>query len=160
MFGSVGGFVESTTKDSREHSSGAHGQTVGFQGSCSEQPNNEQLCRVEITNTYTFENGSTTNWFYIHRNMTDEKRETATGPRGIEISCTTARGVATRNCLNPECTFSASLQGSGTNVTMTGGDVWNGQLAHKHTCKLPSETAGGNCTTPGWNGSCPPGLLP
>jgi hypothetical protein len=41
-------------------------------------------------------------------------------------------------------------------MQMTGGDVWNGQLIHKHTCKLGS-TVATNCTTPGFDGSCPPG---
>lgn len=43
-------------------------------------------------------------------------------------------------------------------MQMTGGDVWNGQLVHRHTCNIPAATLG-SCTTPGFDGSCPPGTL-
>lgn len=42
---------------------------------------------------------------------------------------------------------------------MTGGDVWNGQVVLKHTCG-GGTTAGGSCTTPSFDGSCPPGSSP
>jgi len=151
--------VATTTEDRTGHNTGKHGQTVGFQGRCSEQSNNEQLCLVEITDTYTYENGTVNNWFYIHKNRTDNNVETATGPRGTAITCYTGRGVATKNCLNPDCTFTATLVGSGTSMQMTGGDVWNGKLVHRHTCNIPAST-GGECTTAGFNGSCPPGTYP
>ncbi len=126
--------VTSLTEDFTEHTSGRHAQQVTFQGTCTDQSVNQQLCRVDILSTATFETGTTSNWFYVHRNLTDYKTETATGPRSSPISCSTGRGVATRNCLNPECTFTATLIGSGMNMQMTGGDVWNGQLVHRHTC--------------------------
>src|SRR5205814_441029 len=109
--------------------------------------------------TLTWEHGTTSNYFTTHVNMTDYKSETATGPRGIAIDCYTGRGVATRNCLNPSCSFAATLTGGGASMQMTGGSVWNGQLIHKHICKLGS-TVSSNCTTPGWDGSCPPGTSP
>jgi hypothetical protein len=154
-----GDIVETTTENTNQHTSGAHGETVAFRGTCSEQANNQQLCLVNLVGTFTYENGSTTNLLYVHVNRTDDKLESATGPRGSEISCDRGRGVATSNCLNPNCTFTASLAGSGIAMQMTGGSVWNGQLVHKHTCKLPSSVSGG-CTTPGYNGSCPPGTTP
>ncbi|MFN2452778.1 MAG: hypothetical protein ABR577_01010 [Pyrinomonadaceae bacterium] len=144
--------MTSTTEDSKEHTSGKHGETVGFQGSCSEQPNNEQSCKVDIVSTSTYENGSTSNFFYTHVNRVDEKNQTAGGTRGTAITCSAARGVATRNCLSSDCNFAASLQGSGASVTMTGGDVWNGQLAHTQTCNLPTQTADGG----GGNYECDP----
>ncbi len=41
---------------------------------------------------------------------------------------------------------------------MTGGDVWNGELTHSHTCNLPSETAGGGGGDPVCQDSDCPGL--
>ena len=142
---STSDIVRSTIQDTTEHKTGAHGETVGFQGSCSVQSNNEVLCKVDITDTFTFENGTTSNLFYTHVNRTDSKIETATGPRGTAITCDTGRGVATRNCLDPHCTFAVSLLGSGASMQMTGGNVWNGQLVHRHTCKIAAPSAGG-CT--------------
>jgi hypothetical protein len=133
----LGAIVRTRTENSREHKTGKHGQQVGFQGSCTEQPNSQQLCRVDITDTDTYENGSTTNLFYLHVNRTDYRIVTGTGPKGVEVACTAGRGVATRNCLLSDCLFTASLQLNGTTMQMTGGDVWNGQLVHNHTCKLP-----------------------
>lgn len=140
---STSSIVSNTTEDSREHTGGAHGETVDFQGSCTTQSNNEQLCRVDIASTYTYENGTTSNLFYTHVNRADQRNGTATGPLGTAINCSGARGIATRNCLSANCTFTASLQGSGASVTMTGGDVWNGQLEHTQTCNLPADGGGG-----------------
>lgn len=139
---STSDIVRSTTQNAAEHISGGHGETVGFQGSCSAQASNEQLCRVDITDTFTFENGAR-NTIYVHVNKTDDKTETATGPRGTAISCVTGRGVATKDCFFANCSFSASLQGSGMSMLMSGGDVWNGQLMHRHTCNL---SGGSSCT--------------
>jgi len=38
-------------------------------------------------------------------------------------------------------------------MTMTGGDVWNGQLVHKHTCNLPRPRSKAACDGVGgfWN---------
>ena len=135
--------VVSTTEDRRDHISGAHGETIWFSGSCSEIIGNVQFCRVDMNFLYVYENGTINTFFYIHKNGQSDKNETATGPRGIPITCDHGHGVATRYCLNPSCTFSASLQGGGANMYMTGGDVWNGQLVHKHTCLLPEATCGG-----------------
>jgi hypothetical protein len=129
--------VETTTEDRTEHSSGAHGETVSFQGSCAEQPNNQQLCKVDFNGWVIYETGKTSNLLYTHVLRTAEKVETATGTRGTPITCDAARGVAVRNCLNPGCTYTAQLSGTGGSITMSGGDVWNGQLVHKHTCNLP-----------------------
>jgi hypothetical protein len=134
---SPGDIIRTTTEDTREHSTGKHGERVGFLGSCSELTNDQQNCIVDITDRDTYENGVTTNTFYVHVNRTDEKFVSATGPRGSDITCQAGRGVATRNCLFTSCTFNASLQSNGVSMQMTGGDVWNGQLVHNHTCKLP-----------------------
>jgi hypothetical protein len=131
--------IGNITEDTTEHTSGAHGERVGFQPTCTALPANTQQCKVEIASTYVYENGTTTNLFYYHVNRTDDNKESATGPRGTEVSCSSGYGVATRNCLHPDCLYTATLTGSGTNMQMTGGDVWNGRLVHKHTCKLPAD---------------------
>lgn len=156
----LGDFTERRVEDSREHSRGGHGQVVRFQGSCRELSLSDQECRVDIVWTYTFENGVTTNWLYNHVNRTDQKGETSTGPRGHYITCSAARGVATSRCLDPNCNFGVSLTGSGTSVTMTGGNLWNGQLAHSHTCNV---TAPGKCNGvphyPGFVSGCATGFV-
>jgi hypothetical protein len=134
--------VRTTTEDGTEHSAGKHGERVGFQGVCTAQSNHtDQLCQVNITDTFTYENGTTTNFSYAHVNRTTTKEETGTGPRGTGITCDQGRGIATRNCLDPDCTYSVSLSGAGFSMTMSGGDVWNSQLVHQHTCNIPSEPA-------------------
>ena len=135
---STSGVVERTVEDRTEHRSGEHGETVDFEGSCAAEPNNEQLCVVNIYPVNTYERGPLTNLIYLHKNRTDVKSETGTGPRGMPISCDAGRGVATKDCLDPDCVFGAVLVGSGASMTMTGGDVWNGQLVHRHTCNIPA----------------------
>ena len=149
---SVGPIVESTTADTTEHSSGRHGETVEFQGACEAPTTTQQLCKVNFGFIYLYENGTLTNWVYRHRNKYDNVVGTQTGPRGTPISCHSAYGVATENCVNPDCTFTAGLTGSGFNIQMTGGNVWRGQLIHGHTCNIPAPTGGrgggGICNAP------------
>lgn len=133
----------STTEDRRDHISGAHGERILWTGSCSALPGNQQYCRVDIAGLYLYENGQTNLLFYFHKNKEDDKVETATGPRGTPITCDRGHGVATRYCLTLGCDFVVSLVGTGFSMQMTGGDVWNGQLVHRHTCLLPS--SGSSC---------------
>jgi hypothetical protein len=128
--------IVSTTEDRRDHISGAHGETIYYSGSCSKLPGNLQLCRVDMVGAFIYENGTINTLFYVHKNKQDDQNETGTGPRGIPITCDHGHGVATAYCLDPNCNFSASLQGGGAGMHMTGGDVWNGQLVHQHTCLL------------------------
>lgn len=135
--------ISSTTEDFRDHSAGSHGMKVGWRASCTALTGNEQYCKVEPNGIFTWENGTTDLLFYIHRNRDADKDQSATGPRGQTITCYHGRGLATRYCLNPNCTFDVSLTGSGLNIKMSGGDVWNGEVAHSHTCAMPSAT--NNC---------------
>lgn len=111
---------------------------------------------MNFVGIYIYENGTLNNWFYYHKNRDASKVETATGPRSTSITCYSGYGVATKNCLSSDCNFAVQFQGSGASMTMTGGDVWNGELIHRHTCGATA-SGGGSCTTPGFNGSCPPG---
>jgi hypothetical protein len=162
-----GGFaVESTTaivrnsiSDTREHNSGSHGERVGFQGSCTTPSDFEQRCHVDITDTYTWENGTTGNFFTVHVNMVDQREQDMTGPRGTLINCLAARGIATGNCINPNCTFNATLELSPFRIQMTGGSVWNGYLSLAHSCNIAA-AGGGSCSVSPVNGVCPTGTLP
>ena len=131
-------------EDRRDHITGFHGLTMQWRGSCVGLPGNLQSCTVQDVFTGVYENGTTNLVFYIHRNKTEDKVETATGMRGTPIHCYRGKGIATNYCLNPNCTFTTSMSGSGFAMQMTGGDVWNGQLVHRHTCIIPS--SGGACT--------------
>lgn len=146
----AGTIVENTTEDTREHISGKHGETIRFEGSCSTLSTTEQLCKVVFNFIYIYENGKTSNWIYLHRNRVDHVLGTQVGPRGTPISCYSAHGVATKNCINPDCTFTATLVGSGATMQMTGGDVWRGQLVHGQTCNISKPSGGGG----GGQGTC------
>ena len=149
--------VVRTTDNRTEHLDGLHGQTVGFQGECTSHPGFEERCVVNVPLWNIYENGTVNSAFFLHRWFVDEKSESATGPLNSTISCWAAKGIAVSSCFLGSCTVVGSLTGAGTEVRMTGGNVWNGQLAHKHSCRLPG--GGTNCTTPGVNGSCPPGTV-
>lgn len=146
---SLGPVVESTTQDYTEHSAGSHGETIQFQGACQAPSITQQTCRVNFFGVYIFENGRLKNLVYVHKNMTDKSEGTSSGPRGTPITCHSGYGVATKNCLDKSCTFTATLVGSGASMTMTGGDVWRGQVIHGHTCNIPASTGGG-----GGGGAC------
>lgn len=155
----TGPVIENTTEDRKEHLSGSHGQTISFQGQCTESGNN-QVCRVEFMGIYIWERGTLSNWLYQHKKATLDKKETGTGPRGISVDCHTGHGIAVSNCLNADCNISVQFQGGGASMTMTGGDVWNSELVHRHICQLPASSASNTCTTPGFNGTCPYGTTP
>ncbi|HEY6119534.1 MAG TPA: hypothetical protein VIV66_06230 [Pyrinomonadaceae bacterium] len=131
-----GPIVRPITEDTTEHVTGKHGERVGLQGLCTSLSNNQQACSVQITDTDTYENGSTTNWLYLHVNRTDQKFYPSSGSRGTTISCLAGRGIATHYCLDPACTFSVSLQLTPLGLRMEGGDVWNGELGLTHSCNI------------------------
>jgi hypothetical protein len=145
---SLGPIVQGKTEDRTEHSSGAHGESIDFQGSCEAPSTTQQICRVNFNFVYLYENGTLTNLIYSHKNRYDYILGSHSGSRGTPISCYSAYGVATKNCLG-DCTFTATLVGTGLSMQMTGGDVWRGQAVHGHTCNIPrprpSGGGGGGC---------------
>ena len=152
----TGPIVESFQWDAKEHSTGEHSQTVSFQGTCAAS-GDYQICKVNLVGTWIVDEGTLTNWFYYHKLRRQTNPQTGSGPRGVEVDCYMGHGLAVGNCLTENCTVNIQFQGSGENMTVSGGGVWNGLLLHKHTCKVPASKAGGACTTPGFNGSCPAG---
>jgi hypothetical protein len=157
----AGPIVRTGKQDTREHITGAHGERVGMRGICFEEPANQQRCVVEITDTDTYENGGISNLLFFHSNRVSEKSQNATGNRNSQISCYSARGVATSNCLFIGCSFNANISGSFFSARMEGGDVWNGEIILVHNCNLGGPVSGGStCTTPALDGSCPLGTRP
>lgn len=147
------------TEDNTGHNSGKHGLDVLLRGQCTAISGNQQKCEVLNGGIFVYETGSLSSFFFSHVRKTDDKIEPATGPRGTVISCIRGSGIAVRNCISPNCTFTASFIGAGLGMQFTGGDVWNGQVVLRHTCNIPP-ASGGGCTTPGFNGTCPPGTTP
>ncbi len=134
--------IQRTVENTRDHTSGRHAAMITFQGSCSTLSNSTQYCKVDIVGTALFETGTLNTSFYSHGRAEDEKDETASGTRGTPITCHHGFGIAVKYCLDPSCEFAGSLSGNGLTMTMSGGDVWNGQLVHRHTCNIPAPTAG------------------
>lgn len=155
----AGSIVRRTVEDRKEHNSGAHGETVGMQGVCFDEANNQQRCQVNITDSFTYENGEISNLFFFHSNKVLEKVQSATGSKSTQVSCFSARGIGTGNCSLFGCGFTVGWSGSGSDIRLVGGDVWNGEVILNHTCSSTS-VAGGTCTTPSFDGSCPIGSTP
>ncbi len=131
----------STTEDHRDHTSGGHGERIFWSGKCVLLAGNQQFCRVETAGIQLWENGSTNLIFSYHKNKYAEKIETASGPRGTPISCHRGHGIATSKCFTLNCDFEVGLSGQGASMKMSGGDVWNGELIHRHTCNAPPVTS-------------------
>jgi hypothetical protein len=151
--------ITSTAEDRKEHNSGAHGEQVGFVGTCSKEANNGQSCRVDTNGIYIYENGSLSNFIYGHKNTTDEKSETAAGPRGTPIQCVHFYGIATSSCPFGDCSQIGTFQSVGGSWQMTGGNLWNGQLSHRQTCNIPAPARASCGGLPDWGGFPTTGCL-
>jgi hypothetical protein len=153
--------------EASEHASGNHGGTAVFTPTCQPQPENRQRCEVVVNNFATIETGTLNDVFQIwfHKGVKDKKTEVNLGPTGTNVSCASAAGVAFSSCLigtSCQANISVGLSGSGANAsaTVTGGTLWRDSRAVGITCNLSGGTAGGTCTTPAWDGSCPVGTSP
>jgi len=153
--------------DETEHASGEHGGTAVFQTTCSPQPDNRQKCEVLVNNFAPIETGVLDTIFdiWFHKGIKDKKVDTSFGPAGTNISCSSAAGVAFSSCLiGTSCQVNIQIGLSvvlgSVSATVTGGNLWHDGKAVTNTCNLPPTLAGGTCTTPGWDGSCPPGSTP
>jgi hypothetical protein len=152
--------------DFAEHASGFHGGTAKFTGDCFAVPNNQQRCSVGVNEFATIETGTLSNLtsFFWHVGSKDQKTENRTGPRGSTISCAAATGVAFSSCLfNTNCGGTASVSLSvlvaSASATVSGGNMWHDAVAEHYSCAIPT-SAGGNCTTPAFDGTCPIGSSP
>lgn len=151
--------------DISEHASGWHGGTAEYLGVCEVLPGSLQRCTVAVRNFAAFETGTLDNFtpFFSHVGSKDQRTDSRTGAIGTSVSCASATGVAFSSCLiGTSCGTNASvslsvLVASGS-ATVTGGNLWRDVNAEHFTCNLSS--AGGSCTTPSFNGTCPIGTTP
>jgi hypothetical protein len=152
--------------DYQEHASGWHGGTAEFTGACDMLPGNFQRCSVKIDNFVAFDTGTLSNWtpLFFHVGSKDQKTEDGSGPLGSPVSCASGTGVAFSTCLfGTNCGGSASVSLSilvaSVSASVSGGNLWRDAHAEQFKCNL-SASAGGSCTTPSWNGTCPIGTTP
>jgi hypothetical protein len=153
------------SEDDAEHASGRHIGTAEYTGNCSTLQNQQQRCSVGISNFHALETGALSNntSFFWHVSSKDQKTENRTGALGSTISCAAATGVAVSSCfLGTNCGGSASVSLSvfvaSASASISGGNLWHDVNAEHYSCALA--TAGNNCTTPAFNGTCPIGTSP
>ena len=153
--------------DFSEHASGSHSGTAMFTPTCTAQPNNRQRCEVVVTNFEAFDTGTLSDVFglWFHKGVRESKTESAFGPAGTNVSCTSVAGVAFSSCLiltgcQVNIQVGANVSGGTAIATITGGNLWRDAHAVTNTCNLSSSSGGGSCTTPSFNGTCPPGSTP
>ncbi len=152
--------------DDQEHASGWHGGTAQFTGVCEMLTSTLQRCSVKIGNFASFETGTLSNVtpLFFHVGSKDQKTEDSTGPTGSSVSCASGTGVAFSSCLfatncGGNATVSLSILIASVSATVNGGNLWRDAHAEQFKCNL-SSTAGGSCTTPSFNGTCPIGTTP
>ena len=153
------------SEDDAEHASGRHIGTAEYTGNCSTLQDKQQRCSVGISNFHALETGTLSNntSFFWHVASKDQKTESRTGALGSTISCAAATGVAISSCfLGSNCGGAASVSLSvfvaSASASISGGNLWHDVNAEHYSCALA--TAGNNCTTPAFNGTCPIGTSP
>lgn len=152
--------------DDQEHASGRHGGTAEFTGNCDMLPGNFQRCSVKISNFVAFETGTLSNLtpLFFHVGSKDQKTEDGSGPIGSPVTCVSGTGVTFSSCLfgtncGGNATLSLSILLASVSATVNGGNLWRDAHGEQFRCNL-SGTAGGSCTTPSFNGTCPIGTSP
>jgi hypothetical protein len=151
--------------DEKDHASGSHAGTAKFTPTCSQLLNNRQKCQVLVSDFEAYDTGVLTDVFgiWFHKGVKDRKTDAAYGPAGASVTCASAAGVAFSSCLHlfsceVNMQLGISIVGGNAGATIIGGNLWRDAHAVSNTCNLAS--AGGSCTTPGFNGTCPPGSTP
>lgn len=151
--------------DIAEHASGSHAGTAEFAGQCAVLPGSLQRCAVLVDKFAAIESGTldTITSLFAHVGSKDLKTENRTGAVGTTINCASAAGVAFSTCLvGTTCGSSASVSLSllvgSASATISGGNLWHDVNVEHFACNLSS--AGGSCTTPSFDGSCPIGTTP
>ena len=154
------------SSDQLDHASGSHSGTAVFTPTCGVTDDHRERCEVLISNFEAYDTGTLNDVFLIwtHRGAKNQKTEVTFGQLGTNVTCSSVAGVAFSTCLigttcamNVQVSASAGIGGS---ATATGGNLWNSAHAVTNNCKLWDGSTGGNCTTPGFDGSCPPGSSP
>lgn len=153
--------------DDTEHNSGRHSGTAEYTGVCSLVTTNQQRCQVVVEKFAAFDTGELDHLtpLFSHVGTKDLKTESRTGPTGTSVVCAAATGVAFSSCLigtscGQTATVSLSILIASASSTVTGGNMWRDSNAEHFTCNMGGTTAGGNCTTPTFTGTCPIGTVP
>lgn len=152
--------------DDTDHASGGHTGTAEYSHVCTRVTGNQQRCSVLVDKFVAFDSGTLDYLtpLFSHIGTKDLKTENRTGPLGTSVACAAATGVAFSVCLiGTTCGATASVSLSvliaSASSSVTGGNLWRDSNAEHFTCNLAA-TAGGNCTTPSFNGTCPIGTTP
>jgi hypothetical protein len=152
--------------DYRGHLAGGAGHYAWaqFNPQCISLPNNMQRCEVQrIGPEYGDEENNHTDWWY-HVGTGRDQSNPRTGPRGQNVDCETAVGVAFDTCATSACGVNMTLgiNGHGLNasVTVSGGTLWNAGRAEGLRCNLPRDNIGsaGGCNQSAEYG-CLPGFI-
>lgn len=153
------------SSDETEHASGGHAGTAEYKGVCSLVTSTLQRCQVSVDKFVAFDSGVLDHItpFFSHIGTKDLKTESRTGPAGTGVPCAAATGVAFSTCLlgtscGANATVGLTLFVASASSTVTGGNMWRDSNAEHFTCN--QARAGGNCTTPTFNGTCPVGAVP
>jgi hypothetical protein len=151
--------------DDVEHASGRHAGTAEYVGVCTQLFGGLQRCQVTVDKFAAFDSGTLDfiTPFFSHIGTKDLKTENRTGPLGTAVPCAAATGVAFSTCLigtscGQTATVSLSILIASASSTVTGGNLWRDSNAEHFSCNLA--TAGGTCTTPAFDGTCPIGTVP
>ena len=154
------------SSDQLDHASGSHSGTAVFTPTCSVTDDHRERCEVLITNFEAYDTGTLNDVFLIwaHRGAKNQKTEATYGQLGTNITCSSVAGVSFSTCLiGTTCAINVQVSataGVGGSAMAVGGNLWNSAHAVTNNCRLWDGSAGGNCTTPGFDGSCPPGSSP
>jgi hypothetical protein len=152
--------------DETEHAGGSHIGTARYRGDCTTLPGNLQRCSVTVYNFAAHDSGGLDHillGLWYHRGTKDQRAENRTAPANNSISCAAITGVAFSSCLiGFDCGGNASVSlgvgGVGGEGSVSGGNLWRAFNVEHYNCNPAS--AGGSCTTPSFDGTCPPGSSP
>jgi hypothetical protein len=127
------------------HASGSHLGTAYFYPLCVSLPYNYQRCQVNTSNEVAHDSGTVTNYFYYHVGNVGLNEQAGNGPKGQDVSCAAAVGVAFSLCVNPSCGVSVTVgitgSGASASATVSGGDLWRSTHAEGYICHM--STSGG-----------------
>jgi hypothetical protein len=139
--------------DDTDHAAGSHSGTAEYIGDCSLVPGDLQRCSVLVDKFVAFDSG-VLNYItplFTHVGTKDLKTENRTGPRGTNVACAAATGVAFSICLiGTSCGSTASVSLSvliaSASSTVTGGNLWRDSNAEHFSCNLASAGSTTTCS--------------
>ena len=142
--------------DTRGHISGTAGHYgwAQFLHRCVAMPENTQRCDVLLRGPEYGDNPDNHSDWWYHVGTGRPQTNARTGPRGQNVDCESAVGVAFDTCATSNCgvamTIGITGQGANASVTISGGTLWNASHVEGRSCNLPATTSGspGGCNQP------------